>query len=100
MDASSAQLLLSQIHSMDTVFGLFYEVPTGYFKDAVVDEASNSSVLNPSDVPADIITLIEQRIELKANKDYKTADEIRDQLRSKGYDVKDGKNGAYEIFSI
>ena len=100
MGASSAQLLLSQIHSMDTVFGLFYEVPVGYFKEYEVEVTSSSGVLNPSDVPAEIISLIDQRMTMKANKDFKTADEIREQLRSKGYDVKDGKNSTYEIFSI
>ena len=100
MSASSAQLLLDQIYNMDKVFGLFYDVPTDYFGDGVVRSTESKGTVNPSDVPTNIIALIEERIQLKASKDYKAADEIRDQLKSSGYEIKDGKDGSYEIFNI
>ena len=87
---------------MDTVFGILYEVPTGYFGDISTNSNidGNDSALNPSDVPAEIMALVEKRKQLKAGKDYKAADEIREQLRSKGFEVKDGAKGSYEVFLV
>lgn len=41
----------------------------------------------------EINELIEKRAEAKKNKDYKTADEIRDQLLAKGIELKDTSRG-------
>lgn len=48
------------------------------------------------EIPSDIIDLAEKRIEAKKAKDFKTADEIRNLIKDKGYEILDKKDG-YEI---
>jgi cysteinyl-tRNA synthetase len=50
-----------------------------------------------TDIPAEIKELAEKRIEAKKNKDFKLADELRNQIKEKGYEVVDEKGGAYSI---
>ena len=51
-----------------------------------------------SDFEAEILAKIEQRKEAKKNKDFATADAIRDQLLSKGIKLIDSREGTtYEI---
>lgn len=54
--------------------------------------------LNKKDIeiPADIKDLAEKRWQAKLNKDYSAADEIKKQIQSLGYDIKDSKEW-YEI---
>lgn len=48
------------------------------------------------EVPGDIRALAEARLEARANKDWAASDELRDQLVSRGWTVKDVKGG-YEL---
>lgn len=48
------------------------------------------------DVPADIKEMAKQRWEAKVNKDWTTADRLRQELTQRGYSIKDTKEG-YEI---
>jgi cysteinyl-tRNA synthetase len=41
------------------------------------------------DIPEDILARAKERDELRAQGDYTTADEIRNELQEKGYDIKD-----------
>lgn len=52
-----------------------------------------------SDIPSDIIDLAEKRLEAKKRKDFKTADLLRDEIKSKGYLIMDKPDG-FEIESI
>ena len=45
------------------------------------------------DLPEEILDLIEQRKQARANKDWAKSDELRDLISSKGYTVKDSKEG-------
>jgi cysteinyl-tRNA synthetase len=45
------------------------------------------------EIPDEIQILIDKRIEAKKNKDFKTADEIRNLISEKGYDLIDKKEG-------
>lgn len=45
------------------------------------------------DLPEQILDLIEQRKQARANKDWAKSDELRDLISSKGYTVKDSKEG-------
>jgi cysteinyl-tRNA synthetase len=47
-----------------------------------------------SDVPAEIMELINKRNEAKKAKDFKLADEIRNKLKELGYEIIDKKDGA------
>lgn len=45
------------------------------------------------ELPEEIKELIEKRKQARINKDWNTSDAIRDELKTKGYNVKDSKNG-------
>lgn len=45
------------------------------------------------ELPEEILELIEQRKQARANKDWAKSDELRDLISSKGYKVKDSKEG-------
>jgi cysteinyl-tRNA synthetase len=45
------------------------------------------------EIPQEIYLLLEKRKEARENKDWKTSDLIRDELKTKGYEVKDTKEG-------
>ena len=49
-----------------------------------------------SDAPADIQELAEQRWQAKQNKDWAASDQLRDQLTSAGWTIKDNPDG-YEL---
>jgi len=46
-----------------------------------------------ADLPEEILDLIEQRKQARANKDWAKSDELRDLISAKGYTVKDSKEG-------
>ena len=41
----------------------------------------------------EILDLVEERKQARANKDWSKSDELRDLIQSKGYEIKDSKNG-------
>lgn len=49
------------------------------------------------DVPQDVFVLVEKRVEAKKNKDWATADSLRDEVKEKGFVIKDHKDGTYSI---
>ncbi len=51
----------------------------------------------PDNVPEEIIGLANKRKEAKAAKDFKLADELRQQIKEKGYELLDKKGGEFEI---
>jgi cysteinyl-tRNA synthetase len=50
---------------------------------------------NTEEIPQDIIEMFEQRNEAKAQKDFETADTLRDALLSQGYKIVDSREGSY-----
>ncbi|MEO8514864.1 MAG: cysteine--tRNA ligase [Ignavibacteria bacterium] len=52
-----------------------------------------------TNVPAEIMELVEKRIAAKKSKDFKKADEIRDELKRMGWEILDKKDGV-EVKSI
>lgn len=48
---------------------------------------------NQTDIPQDILDLVEKRTEAKKRKDFALADSIRDQINQKGYSVVDTRDG-------
>lgn len=44
-------------------------------------------------IPEEVLALVEQRKQARQNKDWAKADELRDQISGKGYDIKDTKEG-------
>ena len=46
------------------------------------------------DIPQEILDLVKQRDKARENKNWSKSDELRDLIQSKGYEIKDTKNGA------
>jgi cysteinyl-tRNA synthetase len=70
---------LSLVYDFDKVFGLNLD-------KAVIEQ-------NEFEIPEDIGILIKKRIEAKKNKDFKLADEIRNKIKEKGFEILDKKDG-------
>ncbi|MCE1165385.1 MAG: cysteine--tRNA ligase [Bacteroidetes bacterium] len=49
------------------------------------------------DIPSEVIELANKRKEAKAAKDFKLADELRQQIKDKGYELLDKKGGEFDI---
>ena len=56
-----------------------------------VDEETKGS--DQEQIPEEIIKLVEEREEARKSKDWNKSDELRDLINSKGYDIKDTKQG-------
>ncbi len=48
-------------------------------------------------IPQEVIELAEKRKEAKKNKNFSLADELRNQIKGKGFDIIDEKNGDYKL---
>jgi len=55
-----------------------------------VDEKNEKEEL---EIPQEILDLVEERKVARANKDWQKSDELRDLIQSKGYEIKDSKEG-------
>ena len=51
------------------------------------------------ELPQEILNLIDQRKTARQNKDWPKSDELRDLIKSKGYEVNDTKDGM-EVYKI
>ncbi|MFP4118785.1 MAG: cysteine--tRNA ligase [Candidatus Woesearchaeota archaeon] len=71
-----AQEIIKKFFEMDRVFGLL-----------------DKSIFEKEELPPEIATLLEERSQARENKDFETSDRIRDELKEKGYLVKDTKEG-------
>jgi cysteinyl-tRNA synthetase len=81
---SSEKILLTNV--FDKIFGLNLD--------------KIETVKNDIDIPAEITELAEKRKEAKKNKNFKLADELRNQIKEKGYEVVDEKDGNYSIRAL
>ena len=50
-----------------------------------------------TEIPQEIMDLVEQRKEARKNKDWKKSDELRDFIQSQGYEIKDTKEDSQII---
>lgn len=66
-----------------------------YTYDVLLELSTILGILSKTDelLDEEIIELIQKRSEARANKDYKLADEIRDELKNKGIIIEDTKEG-------
>ena len=76
---------LSLIENMDSIFAL----------DVLQEEQQENAP-----VPEEILALVDRRTEAKKNRDFAQADALRDEIRQKGYTVKDTKDGVEIIRSM
>ena len=73
------------------LLGFFREDPKAYIARA---EAKKVDETPSNDAPAEVMALVNERAEAKANKNWALADEIRAKITALGYSVKDTKDGA------
>ena len=73
------------------LLGFFREDPKVFIERAEKKEQSED--VNAG-VPEDVMALVKERAEAKANKNWARADEIRGKITALGYSVKDTKDGA------
>lgn len=73
------------------LLGFFREDPKTYIARA---EAKKVDETPSNDAPAEVMALVNERAEAKANKNWALADEIRAKITALGYSVKDTKDGA------
>ena len=73
------------------LLGFFREDPKTYIARA---EAKKVDEAPSNDAPAEVMALVNERAEAKANKNWALADEIRAKITALGYSVKDTKDGA------
>ncbi len=81
----NASMKLFLANDFDKIFGL----------DLEKVEAEKSG----ADIPPEIIELAEKRKQAKMNRDFKSADDFRNLIKEKGYEIVDTKDG-YEISEI
>lgn len=71
-----AQEIIQKFFTLDKLFGLFPK-----------------SILEKEELPKEIVDLLEERRQARANKDWAKSDELRDVIAAKGYMVKDTAQG-------
>jgi cysteinyl-tRNA synthetase len=85
LDLPGLAAIQSALRQMDQVFGIFYQVPESH--------ASSSEKEEGSDVPQEVLVLVEQRTAAKESKDWELADSLRARITELGFAVKDVKGG-------
>ena len=85
---------VDDVLTLKKVYGLlgFFRADPKVFVKAEEVEAKEESVA--SDIPAEVLQLVKDRADAKANKNWALADEIRGKITALGYVVKDTKDGA------
>jgi len=92
MDKEGAAKVLKALEKMDSIFGIFYEVPGREVeaeRDSALDEA-----------PAELAALLVERLIAKQAKDFGRADEIRDLCAAAGYAIVDAKDAPSTLKKI
>ena len=82
---ADATYLLSALDRMDSVFGIFYE-PAGY--ETAGGGSGGSGGEGADEVPEEMAALLARRLAARENKDWATADAVRDEIKALGYAVK------------
>jgi cysteinyl-tRNA synthetase len=97
-----AKVLQDTIMNMDKVLGVVYEVPLAFFttpetRDSDIGGNASSGcscrVLHDPAVTEHVKSLAERRAKMKDEKRFVEADNLREQIRDLGYEVKDFKEG-------
>jgi len=85
LNTAGLRLIDAAFTQMDTVFGIFYEVPR--YEGLEEDEEEEG------EIPEEVMTLVKERLEAKEGKDWDLADSLRGRIKELGFSVKDVKGG-------
>ena len=80
---SSAGAYINQIKNTYSLLGLFKSDANEFIY----------AYSNKEDIPEEVISLANQRLVARQNKDWAKSDELREKIYSLGYNIKDGKDG-------
>jgi cysteinyl-tRNA synthetase len=80
LSAADAAKVLDLFRKFDNIFGCLN-----------VDDAKKA------DIPQDIVDMAQRRADAKKNKDWATADALRNEIQSAGYLIEDAPGGAFRI---
>lgn len=86
--AKVAQNFLSDLEKLSGVINIF-----GRPSEEFLAELRNTVLKEKSLLPGDIDKLIAQRVQARQNKDFQTADALRQELLAKGIELRDSANG-------
>ena len=86
---SKARRITNQIRETYSLLGLFKKDADEYLKEYAPQEQ----------IPAEVLSLAEERKKARAEKNWAKSDELRDKLKALGYAVKDTKEG-YELTKL
>lgn len=90
LSRAGAVFLLSALDRIDTVLGIFYQ-PAGY--EVAGGQGDTEGPASGSELPEGLAELLEKRLIAREQKDWATADAVRDDIQALGYAVKDVKGG-------
>lgn len=88
IDKAGAGELLEALTTMDSILGVFYDVP------GREEEQASKKEDEAAEAPAELIALLQERVEAKKAKDFARADAIRDQCAAAGFKIVDSKEGS------
>ena len=101
LSSTNAAHVAETVRKLDSVLGVFYDVPTAYFSTAAavepIDEPLDFDSLEPN-----VQELLAARVRAKVDKDWASADKTRDDLLELGLRVKDTKDSGrgFEVFRV
>lgn len=75
--SSQAQRIIEEFFKIDTIFGILDKL-----------------ILDQELIPEEVSVLVQEREIARSNKDWQVSDELRDEIRVLGYEVKDTKEGS------
>src|SRR5664280_1478314 len=93
--ADAIGALYEYIREINTLFIEGGDAASAEDSLSVLDELLDVLGLLPreTDIPEEIAELIEQRARARAARDWKAADDIRESIQKKGFEVKDTPDG-------
>lgn len=90
MTKASCQAVLQCLDDMDRVFGIYYSPGVGNFNSQRSDVSDEECMK----IPEELQSLLVERAEARASKNFSRADQIRDEISKAGFSIVDYKEGA------
>ena len=80
LSAADSAKILDLVRKFDRIFGFL-----------------NVDAAKKADIPQEIIELAQKRVEAKKNKDWASADALRNEIQSAGYIIEDAPGNTFRI---
>ncbi len=91
----SPSVKIATIYNFDLVFGLSIKNKVEMKAKELISSSENNQL-----IPSEITALAESRQTARINKEWAKADQIRDELKEKGYEIIDNEDGTTHIKSL